>query len=145
MKKQYRDFLFYYLFVSFFAVFMQICWSFCVFVVLWTLWKYTFVTVVILFSHYSKKRLLMHACTRSAKQKYGSIYIFLDENVFENGCIYILDTCGNQLVYIYIYIYIYIFNSYSSRTRRIWTDIYNQRGRRPSWLLSAHIRQVREE
>ena len=24
-------------------------------------------------------------------------------------------------------------------------DIYNQRGRRPSWLLSAHIRQVREE
>ena len=38
-----------------------------------------------------------------------------------------------------------IFNSYSSRTRRIWADIYNQRGRRPSWLLSAHIRQVREE
>ena len=36
----------------------------------------------------------MHACTRSAKQKYGSIYIFLDENVSENGCIYI---------YIYIY------------------------------------------
>ena len=24
-------------------------------------------------------------------------------------------------------------------------DTYNQRGRRPSWLLSAHIRQVREE
>ena len=38
-----------------------------------------------------------------------------------------------------------IFNSYSSRTRRIWADIYNQRGRRPSWLLSAHIRQVWEE
>ena len=38
-----------------------------------------------------------------------------------------------------------ILNSYSSRTRRIWADIYNQRGRRPSWLLSAHIRQVREE
>ena len=38
-----------------------------------------------------------------------------------------------------------LFNSYSSRTRRIWADIYNQRGRRPSWLLSAHIRQVREE
>ena len=38
-----------------------------------------------------------------------------------------------------------IFNSYSSRTRRIWADIYSQRGRRPSWLLSAHIRQVREE
>ena len=38
-----------------------------------------------------------------------------------------------------------IINSYSSRTRRIWADIYNQRGRRPSWLLSAHIRQVREE
>ena len=36
----------------------------------------------------------MHACTRSAKQKYGSIYIFLDENVSENGCLYI---------YIYIY------------------------------------------
>ena len=35
--------------------------------------------------------------------------------------------------------------SYSSRTRRIWADIYNQRGRRPSWLSSAHIRQVREE
>ena len=35
-----------------------------------------------------------------------------------------------------------IFNSYSSRTRRIWADIYNQRGRR---LLSAHIRQIREE
>ena len=32
-----------------------------------------------------------------------------------------------------------IFNSYSSRTRRIWADLYNQRGRRPSWLLSAHI------
>ena len=42
----------------------------------------------------------MHACTRSAKQKYGSIYIFLDENVFENGCIYI---------YIYIYIYMHSF------------------------------------
>ena len=39
----------------------------------------------------------------------------------------------------------WIINSYSSRTRRIWADIYNQRGRRPSWLLSAHIRQVREE
>ena len=38
-----------------------------------------------------------------------------------------------------------IVNSYSSRTRRIWADIYNQRGSRPSWLLSAHIRQVREE
>ena len=38
-----------------------------------------------------------------------------------------------------------IFNSYSSRTRRIGADIYNQQGRRPSWLLSAHIRQVREE
>ena len=38
-----------------------------------------------------------------------------------------------------------IINSYSSRTRRIWADIYNQRGRRPSWLLSGHIRQVREE
>ena len=38
-----------------------------------------------------------------------------------------------------------IINSYSSRTRRIWADIYNQRGRRPSWLSSAHIRQVREE
>ena len=38
-----------------------------------------------------------------------------------------------------------LINSYSSRTRRIWADIYNQRGRRPSWLLSAHIRQVREE
>ena len=23
--------------------------------------------------------------------------------------------------------------------------LYNQRGRRPSWLLSAHIRQVQEE
>ena len=42
----------------------------------------------------------MHACARSVKQKYGSIYIyvFLDENVSENGCMYI---------YIYIYIYIY--------------------------------------
>ena len=40
---------------------------------------------------------------------------------------------------------IIIINSYSSRTRRIWADIYNQRDRRPSWLLSAHIRQVREE
>ena len=40
-----------------------------------------------------------------------------------------------------------LINSYSSRTRRIWADIYiyNQRGRRPSWLLSAHIRQVQEE
>ena len=38
-----------------------------------------------------------------------------------------------------------VINSYSSRTRRILADIYNQRGRRPSWLLSAHIRQVREE
>ena len=34
-----------------------------------------------------------------------------------------------------------IINSYSSRTRRIWADTYNQRGR----LFSAHIRQVREE
>ena len=39
----------------------------------------------------------------------------------------------------------FMFNSFSSRTRRIWADIYNQRGRRPSWLLSAHIWQVREE
>ena len=39
----------------------------------------------------------------------------------------------------------WLINSYSSRTRRIWADLYNQRGRRPSWLLSAHIRQVREE
>ena len=39
----------------------------------------------------------MHACARSAKQKYGYTYIFLDENVSENGCIHI---------YIYIYIYI---------------------------------------
>ena len=37
-----------------------------------------------------------------------------------------------------------VITSYSSRTRRIWADIYNQRGHRPSWLLSAHIRQVRE-
>ena len=44
-----------------------------------------------------------------------------------------------------IIIIITIINSYSSRIRRIWADIYNQRGRRPSWLLSAHIRQVREE
>ena len=27
-----------------------------------------------------------------------------------------------------------IINSYSSRTRQIWADIYNQWGRRPSWL-----------
>ena len=32
-----------------------------------------------------------------------------------------------------------IINSYSSRTRRIWADIYNQRGRRPSWLLSVNF------
>ena len=37
-----------------------------------------------------------------------------------------------------------ILNSYSSRTRRIWAD-NNQLGLRPRWLLSAHIRQVREE
>ena len=30
-----------------------------------------------------------------------------------------------------------VFKSYSSRTHRIWADIYNQRGCRPSWLLSA--------
>ena len=36
-------------------------------------------------------------------------------------------------------------DSYSSRTRRIWADIYNQRGGRPSWLLSAHIRQVLDD
>ena len=44
----------------------------------------------------------MHACARSAKQKYGYIYIFLDENVSENGC---------------IYIYIYIFNNYSPKAK----------------------------
>ena len=38
-------------------------------------------------------------------------------------------------------IFIIIINSYSSRTRRIWADIYKQQGRRPSWLSSAHIRQ----
>ena len=38
-----------------------------------------------------------------------------------------------------------IINSYSSRTRRLRADIYNQRGLRPRWLLPAHIRQVREE
>ena len=27
------------------------------------------------------------------------------------------------------YLRIYVFNSYSSRTRRIWAGIYNQRGR----------------
>ena len=30
-----------------------------------------------------------------------------------------------------------LINSYYSRTRRIWADIYNQRGRRPSWLLDT--------
>ena len=50
------------------------------------------------------------------------------------------DKNGNHLCPVLL-----IFNSYSSRTRRIWADMYNQRGRRPSWLLSAHIRQVREE
>ena len=55
----------------------------------------------------------MHACTRSAKQKYGSIYIFLDENVFENGCIYIyiyiyIYTSIYAVIRLYIYIYIYI-------------------------------------
>ena len=30
-----------------------------------------------------------------------------------------------------------ILNSYSSRTRRIWADIYNQRGRRPYQLISG--------
>ena len=58
----------------------------------------------------------MHACTRSAKQKYGSIYIFLDENVFENGCMYI---------YIYIYIYIHPFSeTFSSRNIYIYIYIY---------------------
>ena len=52
--------------------------------------------------------------------------------------------CNNYVTFLQS-VYCVIFNSYSSRTRRIWADIYNQRGRRPSWLLSAHIRQVREE
>ena len=56
----------------------------------------------------------MHACTRSAKQKYGSIYIFLDENVFENGCIYI---------YIYIYIYIVLWFEHCGMT-----ELYHMRG-----------------
>ena len=49
------------------------------------------------------------------------------------------------IIIIIIILYTSIFNSYSSRTRRICADIYNQRGRRPSWISPAHIRQVREE
>ena len=48
-------------------------------------------------------------------------------------------------IQLFMVIVISIFKSYSSRTCRIWTDIYNQRGRRPIWLLSPHIQQVREE
>ena len=77
MKKQYRDFLFYclFLFLLFLCKFAEVFVLFVFCIVLKTLWKYTFVTVVILFSHYSKKRLVMHACARSAKQKYELIYI----------------------------------------------------------------------
>ena len=57
-----------------------------------------------------------------------------------------VDREGWRYIYIYIYTYTYIyiciyskdtyiFNSYSSRTRRIWADIYNQRGRRPELVI----------
>ena len=59
----------------------------------------------------------MHACTRGQltwldcfEQKYLSIYIYLSqENLFENGCIYIY-------IYIYIQIKKEIVTSYSSFT-----------------------------
>ena len=40
----------------------------------------------------------MHACTRSAKQKYGSIYIY-----------FLMKTFLKTGVYIYIYIYMYVY------------------------------------
>ena len=39
----------------------------------------------------------------------------------------------------------YLYLTVILRGRAGYELIYNQRGRRPSWLLSAHIRQVREE
>ena len=68
----------------------------------------------------------MHACARSDKQKYASIYIyiyiyiFLDENVFENGCIYIY-------ICMYVCVYVHIFNNFL-RGRAGYEMIYNQRG-----------------
>jgi len=47
----------------------------------------------------------------------------------------LIQMCKNSL-------HIGILNSYSSRTRRIWADIYNQRGRRPSWLLSVNFQAI---
>ena len=94
MKKQYRDFLFYCLFVCFFCFrcfyanllkflcfcsikdTLKICFCYC---------GDTFLTL------FKKKRLVMHACARSAKQKYGYIYIyFLMKTFLKTGvCIYI--------------------------------------------------------
>ena len=77
---------------------MQICRSFCVFVVFKDTLKIyfchcgdTFLTLL------KKKRLVMHACARSAKQKYGYIYIY-----------FLMKTFLKTGVYVYIYIYIYI-------------------------------------
>ena len=73
---------------------------------------------------------------------YIYIYIVISELNKEFQAIWLVE---RFVLWRYIHRAMYIFNSYSSRTRRIWVDIYNQRGRRPSWLLSAHIQQVREE
>ena len=96
MKKQYRDFLFYCLFLFFFCCFyanllkfLRCCSIKDTLKIYFCHCGDTFLTLL------KKKRLVMHACARSAKQKYGYIYIyiyiyiFLDENVSENGCIYI--------------------------------------------------------
>ena len=77
MKKQYRDFLFYCLFVSFFfcCFHANLLKSLCFCSIKDTLKMYfchcgdTFLTLL-------KKRLVMHACARSAEQNYGSIYIY---------------------------------------------------------------------
>ena len=51
----------------------------------------------------------------------------ITSDIYWMNILYFLN--GISVIFIYFYNLAFIFNSYSSRTRRIWADIYNQRGR----------------
>ena len=72
------------------------------------------------------------------------VFSFLLKYLLIILCIGLLTPCSKKSDQRHLCV-VTIVNSYSSRRCWILADIYNQRGRRPSWLLSAHIRQVREE
>ena len=97
-------------------------------------WKYSCTTFWPSFLLFSPTHSLLLLATQKSREKFHDA-----RSLQENNAHSAANQSGRTNVAIII------INNYSSRTRRIWADIYNQRGHRPSWLLSAHIRQVREE